>query len=693
MVDTDAIELKNNSFSWSNIGLNGHTIGTFNVEAIGIIWKSVMTSSDDGFILSRMIPATSIQCAQWTVFARFGHLRIQSEVNKGKQTSSELRFDGFPSSDFDQIRDILFKLFEVKLSEHHMSATGCSYGNVDVQGRKLEFRECLLDDVDEDGEEFEPHDGYEMMSMALDDIAQCVLPGNSRNEIEVQFHESDTVEMGTDQLVGIRFYIPPDLNADPSDRDAPTSAELFQQRIMKEANIKNTTGDVIVEFDETMGTFLTPRGRYSIELYHSFLRMRGAKYDYKIKYDDISRLFLLPRPDDVHMAFVISLDKPIRQGQQRYQMLVLQTTKEIYQVSVNLDEKTLHNEYNGELQPIIQGALCNLVAKTFKIIGKKKVFIPGKFTNAYQQPCVKCALRANEGHLYPLEKSFVFIHKPPLLVRFDEVESVEFQRYNYAGKHGSTRNFDLCVELKSSLGDINGFNRREFVFSGIDRSDYGGLYNFLSGKKIKIKNIEAVDTRKDVPDFVEDDVIGDESESESESESEDEDFESDDGDRSSSDEDSDDNDPLVTDENESDLEVAHRTAETKAINKIKESITTDNLSNDDRQIDKKNIKRKRNNSSRSDESIKKHTIKKEKDSSVPKRAMSSFMFFSKEVRSVIKEENPNANFGEIGKLVGKAFKNLSGEEKKKFETMANEDRQRYKEEKANYDQQKSYGNE
>merc|ERR1712037_960095 len=139
------------------------------------------------------------------------------------------------------------------------------------------------------------------------------------------------------------------------------------------------------------------------------------------------------------------------------------------------------------------------------------------------QPCVKCALRANEGHLYPLEKSFVFIHKPPLLLRFDEVERVEFQRYNYAGKHGSTRNFDFCVELKSSLGDINGFNRREFVFSGIDRSDYGGLYNFLSGKKIKIKNIQTDDNEsRDGLEIIEEDIPGDESA--------DEDFGSDDGD-------------------------------------------------------------------------------------------------------------------------------------------------------------------
>ena len=95
-----------------------------------------------------------------------------------------------------------------------------------------------------------------------------------------------------------------------------------------------------------------------------FFRMRGQKYDYKIKYDDISRLFLLPKPDDVHMAFVIALDKPIRQGQQRYQYLVLQTNKDPDEVRVNLDEDTLKREYGDDLQPIMRGSLSNLVAKT-----------------------------------------------------------------------------------------------------------------------------------------------------------------------------------------------------------------------------------------------------------------------------------------------------------------------------------------
>merc|ERR1711957_1012631 len=168
-------------------------------------------------------------------------------------------------------------------------------------------------------------------------------------------------EAGTDQLVAVRFYVPPDPDADPTDTDAATPAEAFQRRLATLASIKDSAGgDAIVKFDSPQGTFLTPRGRYSIELHKSFFRMRGSKYDYKIRYDDISRLFLLPKPDDVHMAFVIALDRPIRQGQQRYQYLVLQTTKQQSEVSISLDADTLERDYNNDLQPVMTGSLSNL---------------------------------------------------------------------------------------------------------------------------------------------------------------------------------------------------------------------------------------------------------------------------------------------------------------------------------------------
>jgi len=677
---------------WKHIGLHGHSVGTFTADPAAIQWKSAMmgASDDDDIVTSRLIPPRSVASAQWTVFGRSGHIRIQQKPGGGSQSAValELRFDGFPPTDYDKVRKSFQRLYNVDVTRHSMSSCGASFGNTDLDNRNLVFRQCILEDNDEEGMEVEPQNGDEMMSLQLAEVSQCVLPGNNRNEIELQFHESDTVEAGTDQLVGVRIYIPPDPDMDPQDNDVQTPAEILQQRIMKMANIKNTTGSVIVEFDESRGTFLTPRGRYTIELYDSFLRMRGNKYDYKIKYDDISKLFLLPKPDDVHMAFVIALDKPIRQGQQRYQMLVMQTTKEQSEVSVNLDEETLQSEYGGDLQPMMYGALSNLVAKTFKVIAKKKVFIPGKFANANQQACVKCALRANEGHLYPLEKQFVFIHKPPVLVRFDEVESVEFQRY--AGGQGSTRNFDLCVTLLNTSGDTGS---KEYVFSGIDRSDYTGLYNFLSGKKIKINNFQGVgmeDAPRGNPVYNEDEIYGVKA-AEGEESSEDEDYDEKAAAASSSEESgSEDDDQLDSDLDDSDLDEHRRNAGiTKPKKEKKEKKEKNESSNkrsapdsdDDSEDD---VASQKTSKSEKSDSSKKKAKKPKKDPNAPKKPTSSYLFFSKDIRPKMKEKYPDASFGELNKAIGAEFKNLSQDGMKKYNDLAKKEKERYKKEMSNY---------
>lgn len=647
---------------WDHIGLHGHTVGTFTAKEKGIRWVSAMNTSDSALQIKKNIPATSLTSAQWTVFGRSAYLRIQSNADK---SILEHRFDGFPPTDYDKLSLLFTKLYEVDLEKLSVASHGASFGLTALSNRNLVFRQCILEDADEEGEEFEPRDGHEMASMNLGEVAQCVMQGNTRNEIELQFHESDTVEPGTDQLVSVRFYIPPDPNEEEDDPDSLTSAEKLQQDITKLANIKNTAGNEIARFEESQGTFLTPRGRYQLTLFDSFLRMHGNRYDYKIKYDDISRLFLLPKPDDLHMAFVIALDKPIRQGQQLYQILVLQTNKETEEISINLDEDTLKKEYGGALQPVMQGALCNLIAKTFKIVAKKKVFVPGKFANAYQQQCVKCALRANEGHLYPLEKSFVFIHKPPVFIKFDEVQSVEFQRY--AGGQGSTRNFDLCVTLEKSAGDTSA---KEYIFSGIDRSDFNSLYGFLSGKKIRIVNTQEVEAvgRGVTPDRYSVDPMGDDFDDSSD----DEDFGSENASSSSEDEGSDD-DLNVDEDVDSDLEEARRKSKKEKSKKRSAESPV-----------RTKTKKAKTSSSNKSAPIKKSSGKK-KDPNAPKRAMTAYMYYSQEMRPRLKEDHPDFSFGELSKALGKKYSERSDQEKQKYEEMAKNDKDRYEKQMSNYE--------
>ena len=52
-------------------------------------------------------------------------------------------------------------------------------------------------------------------------------------------------------------------------------------------------------------------------------------------YKSINRLFLLPKPNGQEVAFVISLEDPIRQGNQRFSHLVM-NVKVCYQLVLNI---------------------------------------------------------------------------------------------------------------------------------------------------------------------------------------------------------------------------------------------------------------------------------------------------------------------------------------------------------------------
>jgi structure-specific recognition protein 1 len=164
--------------------------------------------------------------------------------------------------------------------------------------------------------------GKSAFELKLHNVSQCVLPGNSKDEVEIQFYDNDNENQEEDCLVQIRMRFP---GGDEEEDETP--AEIFQKRIMERGMIQSVTGDVLAEFTEEQGTFITPRGRYAMQMYSTFLRMHGAKYDYKITYDDIGTIYLLHRPDDISSSIVISLEKPIRQGNQKYPFLVLQSNR------------------------------------------------------------------------------------------------------------------------------------------------------------------------------------------------------------------------------------------------------------------------------------------------------------------------------------------------------------------------------
>ena len=221
----------------------------------------------------------------------------------------------------------------------------------------------------------------EMLDLTLDNVALCVVPANNRNEMEMHFHEiDDGGRANDDNLVQITLHFPSgDVPEDEEEQDDfLTPAEEIRQSMMDTGTIRSMTGDVIAEFTKEQGNFVTPRGKYGIQMTSTFMHMQGSQYSYKIKYTDIGSLYLLPKLEGGREAFVIALEKPIRQGAQKYQYLVLETHKIEHTMTINLTEEEIKTKYDGQLSPEMTMPTSHLIAKIFKILSQTPVSLKMK---------------------------------------------------------------------------------------------------------------------------------------------------------------------------------------------------------------------------------------------------------------------------------------------------------------------------
>ncbi|CAM9449418.1 unnamed protein product [Discosporangium mesarthrocarpum] len=627
---------------YNRIGIQGHSLGSLTLTPNETIWTSADKST------SKHVKWGAVSTASWSQFGEYCHLRLFM-----KEDAPPVRLDGFNGSLYTEIESFLAKL-GIELKKENVNCGGGNYGNFELLDNTIRFTA----------------DNKTVFDLNIKDVSQCVMPGINKksNDVSLQFHESDAADQMEDSLVAIRVTLPETYD---DDEEEASPAEILQREVMERANIHDVKGKVLVEFDQSQGTFDTPRGRYSIEMYSHFMRMHSSRYDYKIQYNDISKLFLLEKPDERFVAFVISLDKPIHQGQQRYQHLVLRTTKDEAAIVVNMTEEDLKEKYDGNLNSEMTGPLHNLIAKVFKVLSGKSVYVTGKFSSVSGAKAVKCTLGTNDGLLYPLNKSFIFIHKPTCIISFDEIEAVEFQRYGGAQGAGVTRNFDLCVTMKSVAGEAG----KPYTFSGIERPEYDSLYEFLRTKKLRIKNIKQESDNSllrlgDLDDHDPYKAAMEDDEGEGEESEEDADYappsDSDAGEPSGSGSDSDSDGSEESDHGRSKVEKTPRDKSKEPKPKVKATPQQ---------------KRPSGNESRSPTGTKK---RRKKDPNAPKRALSAFMQFSQAKRSEVREIHPGLKFTEISKLLGERWTAMGAEEKKPYDELARIDKERYKREMEEY---------
>ncbi|KAJ7600887.1 SSrecog-domain-containing protein [Mycena floridula] len=413
--------------------------GKFRVAASGMAWKGVKSET------TTSMKASDIKWAQWLRVARNFQLRV-GLANHRKET-----FDGFQREDHDQIASLLKNYFAITLETKEITFKGWNWGVADFQGPDLAF-------VVSDKTAFE---------LPLASVANSNIAGKTEVSLELAT-ASKTIG---DELVEIRFHVPGAFSKlkgsasgsqhsdDDNDEEEISAAQVFHDTIKEKADIGQVAGDIILSLEDV--PVLTPRGRYDMDLFPEFLRMRGKTYDYKILYSSISKLFLLPK-DDLHVLFMLSLNTPIRQGQTRYQYLVMQFTRE-EEITAELNMSEEEVAKYDRLKKNYEDPTFEVVSSVFRALAKKKIIGAGGFQSRDGHPCIKANLKAQ-----------------PTLVELSDIHSVVFSRIGGA----AVRTFDIKIVTRSGP---------EYTFTSINKEEHESTETYLKDKKVKVKNEMAQD--------------------------------------------------------------------------------------------------------------------------------------------------------------------------------------------------------
>ncbi|KAF7364967.1 FACT complex subunit POB3 [Mycena venus] len=422
-------------------------VGKMRVASSGMAWKGV----ESGEVIA--IAGGDIKSAQWLRVARGFQLRV------GLKDRKRDTFDGFKREDLKKVTELFKNHFQITVEEIDVSFKGWNWGVTDFRGQDLAF---LVS-------------GKLGFELPLRNVGNSNIAG--RTEVSLEFTPpSNKNKVAGDEMTEIRFHVPGVISKmkgseDGSqksdaegDDDEVSAAQVFHDNIKETADIGQVTGDIILSFEEVL--VLTPRGRYDVDMFPDFLRLRGKTYDYKIIYTTISKLFLLPK-DDQHVLFI---------GQTRYHYLVMQFTREEeITAELNMDEEEIA-KYD-RLKKNYEDPTFEVVSSVFRALAKKKIIGSGSFQSRDGHPGIKVNLKAVQGDLFMLEKYVFFVSKQPVLIELSDIQQVVFSR---VGLGGPARTFDLKIVTKSGP---------EYMFVSINKEEHEATEKYLKEKKIRIKEV------------------------------------------------------------------------------------------------------------------------------------------------------------------------------------------------------------
>ncbi|KAJ2784852.1 FACT complex subunit [Coemansia javaensis] len=459
------------------------SVGQVRIGESGIGWKAAEgeTEALEGLSIPGLtlpggvlaLQRAEMRRLQWQRMARGYGLRIYMK------SGTVHRLDGFAAEDYETLQDAAKRLLHgLALETRDISTKGWNWGRPDFEGTTMTFRV----------------DNRPMFDLPMGCVSNTNLA--NKNEVSIEFQPPRgrvlKRKAAPDELVEIRFYVPGTAasaaaadkragseddgeNEGNDDDEGVSAASALYDTIKERADLGQVSGDSIVQFSEIL--CLTPRGRYSIDMFSSFLRLRGKTYDYKIPYDNVQRLFLVSKPDELHRMVVVGLNPPIRQGQTRYPYLVMQFVHdEEAAVDLNFDADPAARRFEGRLRAHYDEPLFRIVANVLRGVTDKRLVEGGAFRSYHGSQGVKASLKANEGTLYPLDKGLLFAPKPALYIPHTDIASIVFSRVESTATN-KMRTFDLKLNMHGS---------QDYQFVSINREEHASIEAYLTEHGIKM---------------------------------------------------------------------------------------------------------------------------------------------------------------------------------------------------------------
>lgn len=412
---------------------DGHEPITLKVAPMGIAMKMKTTNN--------------VITLEKDIIREIEFFRSTQKINMRIHTKSLFNVKNLTDADAEQIKQCCAKWYNLNIYFKELQIEDVSKGKLAISGDFLEFRGSKLI--------------FDIPIKEIENVHQI------KNELCVSFKENKN------STIELKFV---------TENSNIVSA-------IKERG-QSTKSKEVVTFDSLQ--CVLPRGKNGYVFYLNFFKMIGSTYEHKIFYKSVKKIFYLEK-DNKECYLALSIDPPIRQGQTSYFHVVMvfnNNEEEDFEVTVSSEDfdnfPGLKRSYTGEVGETFLSVISSM--------SNCEPIRTGAFVTLNGHKSLRCSVKAFDGHLYPLDKSLLFLPKA-IYMPLGDILEVEFSRVNLSTFAAKT--FDMKITTTD----------KGFTFNSLPKEDFGQLEQYFGEKNIKVVSEVLVEENSESSEEVEEEEI------------------------------------------------------------------------------------------------------------------------------------------------------------------------------------------